>query len=145
MPDIAMCLGCGCPKKTECYRHTAEPGGRQSWIAFYENKGEEIGKGNCTAFLANEKHKPKVTTLGDLLKKKLSIESEFKIPSPKKRDQIPSSIGRVPAIRMIYEILPKDTRSLAYAKEIMDTNFEGQDQIDPSKLARLIQQLVLNT
>jgi len=86
-----------------------------------------------------------VTTLGDLLKKKLSIESEFKIPSPKKRDQIPSSIGRVPAIRMIYEILPKDTRSLAYAKEIMDTNFEGQDQIDPSKLARIIQQLVLNT
>lgn len=25
MPDITMCMSRGCPKKNECYRHTAKP------------------------------------------------------------------------------------------------------------------------
>jgi hypothetical protein len=25
MPDISMCTGEGCPKKSECYRHRARP------------------------------------------------------------------------------------------------------------------------
>lgn len=33
MPDIAMCNGEGCPKKDECYRHTAKPSEfRQSYF-----------------------------------------------------------------------------------------------------------------
>ena len=34
MPDISMCLGDGCPKKLECYRHRAVPTPRsQSYYA----------------------------------------------------------------------------------------------------------------
>jgi hypothetical protein len=32
MPDLAMCKGGGCPMRDNCYRFTATPSGRQSYM-----------------------------------------------------------------------------------------------------------------
>jgi hypothetical protein len=33
MPDIAKCLGTGCPQKETCYRYTAKPSDWQSYFS----------------------------------------------------------------------------------------------------------------
>lgn len=50
MPDIAMCKGDNCPRKTQCYRYTAPPSEfRQSWFMTAPVKPD----GSCTYFYDN--------------------------------------------------------------------------------------------
>lgn len=39
MADISMCSGDGCHQKSECYRHTANQGFRQSFFSKPPNDG----------------------------------------------------------------------------------------------------------
>lgn len=48
MPDICMCDGLGCKKRTKCYRHTATPATFQSYGHFYR-KGK-----TCSMFWKQE-------------------------------------------------------------------------------------------
>lgn len=52
MPDISMCLGRDCPKKTSCYRFTAFPSEyRQSYFVGVPYKGE-----GCDYYWKMEEH-----------------------------------------------------------------------------------------
>lgn len=46
--DLTMCGGDGCPLRADCYRHRAQPAGRQDWLARapYDPTG-----GTCASFL----------------------------------------------------------------------------------------------
>jgi hypothetical protein len=49
MPDIAMCANTECPKRTTCYRHTAEPSERQAMVKFFPDPD-----GTCSAYIPVE-------------------------------------------------------------------------------------------
>jgi hypothetical protein len=48
MPDIAMCSGEGCPRRTECYRHTAKVTEPRGQSYFLKPPGNEAG---CDYFM----------------------------------------------------------------------------------------------
>lgn len=49
MSDITMCSGEGCDMKLDCYRHTANASGWQSWFSVVP-----IKDGKCDMFWDNE-------------------------------------------------------------------------------------------
>jgi len=68
MADITMCSGVGCDIKLECYRHTANQSGWQSWFTevplkdgkcemFWGNKAEEAYTDLKDVFRNNIKNK----------------------------------------------------------------------------------------
>lgn len=60
MADITMCKGDGCPKREECYRHTAPQNQyRQSWFADSPLKSAEPF--DCEWFTDNHRRR-EVTT-----------------------------------------------------------------------------------
>lgn len=55
MPDIAMCLGEGCPAKKDCYRHTAKPN------EFMQSYGDfKYGEDGCEYFWPNQAYQKRV-------------------------------------------------------------------------------------
>jgi hypothetical protein len=62
MPDISMCFGGMCPRKLDCYRHTAKPGVLQ--IYFHEPPYEFDGAQECDAFIDNRNREVRVTEIG---------------------------------------------------------------------------------
>lgn len=59
MPDITMCSGIDCPMKDKCYRFTAIPRDRQSWMAppfYYPRNAAGIQTPNpkCREFIDNK-------------------------------------------------------------------------------------------
>lgn len=53
MPDIAMCIGKGCPKKNNCYRYTATP---DQWGQSYCDFENTCPKNNYKDFWDNNKN-----------------------------------------------------------------------------------------
>ena len=65
MPDMTMCVGDGCPRLNDCYRHRARPLKHgQSWF----DRTPWAGSGGCKHFTPLMK--------GDRLRKPLDGESE---------------------------------------------------------------------
>lgn len=52
MPDITMCSGENCPKKNECHRYTAVPGG---YMQSYFVTPPVDDEGECEYFMGNSK------------------------------------------------------------------------------------------
>ena len=52
MPDITMCMSRGCPKKNECYRHTAKPDKLQG----YKNYEMDCLVNDYEFFWKDERH-----------------------------------------------------------------------------------------
>jgi hypothetical protein len=49
MPDIAKCLGTGCPQKETCYRYTAKPSDWQSYFSV-----PPIKDGKCNMYWGDQ-------------------------------------------------------------------------------------------
>ncbi len=50
MPDITMCAGGVCPKKQDCYRHTANPSQLQT---YFVNPPYDVKEQACDYFIDN--------------------------------------------------------------------------------------------
>lgn len=56
MPDISMCAGGNCPKKQDCYRHTAKASYLQS---YFSEVPYDIEEQKCDSFWDNSEYKEK--------------------------------------------------------------------------------------
>jgi hypothetical protein len=50
MTDITMCAGGSCPKKQDCYRHTANPSYLQT---YFVNAPYDVQSHDCNYFINN--------------------------------------------------------------------------------------------